>query len=88
MVSGYGNGNGGEDGDAMYLWDELPHFTWDNYFSGDQIFDYMGNLRFGALMMCPQDHLPSGILERHMSKKDGHCRKVKGCQVQQADCFS
>jgi hypothetical protein len=52
MVSGYGNGNGGEDDNAMYPWDELPHFTWNNSFSGDQIFDYMGNLRFGALLIC------------------------------------
>jgi hypothetical protein len=53
MVSGYGDSDGGEDNDTiMYLWDDLPHFTWDDYFSGDQIFDYMGNLGFDALMMC------------------------------------
>lgn len=40
---------------GMYLWDQLPHFTGDNYltiFVGDQIFDYMGNKGFGALMIC------------------------------------
>jgi hypothetical protein len=40
------------DDDRIYLWDELPHFTWDNFFSGDQIFDYMGNKGFGALITC------------------------------------
>jgi hypothetical protein len=38
MVHGYGNGYNGEDDsdDVRYLWNELPHFTWDNYFSGDK----------------------------------------------------
>jgi hypothetical protein len=59
--------NGGDD--RMCLWDEHPHCTWDNYFSGDQIFDHMGNLGFGALMTCRRDRLPSGIPEKYLSKK-------------------
>jgi hypothetical protein len=43
----------GDDDDTddhqIFLWDELPHFTWDNYFSGDQIFDYMGDKGFGHI---------------------------------------
>jgi hypothetical protein len=46
-----GDDDDSED-DRMCLWDELPHFPWDNFFSGDQIFDYMGNKGFGALMTC------------------------------------
>jgi hypothetical protein len=69
MMSGYGDGDGGKDDDAMYLWDELPHFIWDNYFSGDKSFDYMGNLRFGALMMCRQ--------ETHVKKKTDTAKRLK-----------
>jgi hypothetical protein len=69
MVRGYGVGDGGEDDQAHYLWDELPHFTWDNFFSGDQILDYIGLLGFGALMTCRRDRLPTGIPEKYLSKK-------------------
>ena len=31
-----------------------PHFTWDNYFSGDHIMDWLGENGFGATMMCRQ----------------------------------
>jgi hypothetical protein len=55
MVHGVdGHDNDGDD-NRMYLWDDLPPFTWDNFFSGDQIFDYMGILGFGVLMTCPRD---------------------------------
>jgi hypothetical protein len=69
MVRGYGDGDGGEDDKAQYLWDELPHFTWDNYFSGDKILNHIGLLGFGALMTCRRDRLPAGIPERYLSKK-------------------
>ena len=69
MVRGYGDGDEGEDDNAMYIWDELPHFTWDNYFSGDQIFNHLGLLGFGALMTCRRDRLPAGIPEKYLSKK-------------------
>jgi hypothetical protein len=39
---------------------------WITVFSGDQIFDYMGNLGFGALMTCRQDCLPTGIPEKYL----------------------
>jgi hypothetical protein len=69
MVRVDGDGDDVEDGEddkRMFLWDELPHFTWNNYFSGDQIFDYMGNLGFDALMMCRRDGLPSRIPEKYL----------------------
>jgi hypothetical protein len=68
-VNGDDDGDDHEEDGRMYLWDELPHFTWDNYFSGDQIFDYMGNKGFGALMTCRRDRLPSGIPDKYLSKK-------------------
>jgi hypothetical protein len=70
MVRGYGDDDcDSSDDTSMYLWDELPHFTMDNFFSGDQIFDHMGKLGFGALMTCRRDRLPTGIPDKHMSKK-------------------
>ncbi len=63
------HGVDGDDNDGDDLWDELPHFTWDNFFSGDQIFDYMGTLGFGALMTCQRDRLPSGVPADNMCKK-------------------
>ena len=51
MVRIHGDGKN-ESGNGMTLWNECPHFTWDKYVSGDQIFDYMGNQEFGALMTC------------------------------------
>jgi hypothetical protein len=68
MVYGYGDGVNDSD-NASYLWNELHHFTWDNYFSGNKIFDYMGSLGFGALMTCWRDHLSTGIPEKYLSKK-------------------
>ena len=68
MVDLCGNGEN-KIVNRMTLWNELPHFTWDNYFSGDQIFDFMGNEGFGALMTCRRDRLPSGIPEKYISKK-------------------
>jgi hypothetical protein len=41
----------------------------DNFFSGDQIFDYMGNQGFGTLMTCRRDRLPGGIPDTFLSKK-------------------
>jgi hypothetical protein len=54
----------------MTLCDELPHFIWDKYFSGDQIFDYMGIEGFDALMTCGRDRLPSGIPKKYLKKTD------------------
>ena len=51
----------GEEGDAKKLYMQKPHFTWDNYFSGDQIMDYAGEQGFGMTMTCRRDRLPKDV---------------------------
>ena len=46
-----------------------PHSTWDNYFSGDIIFDWLGRNGFGATMTCRRDRLPHGVPEGFLCKK-------------------
>ena len=38
-----------------------PHTTWDNYFSGDPIFDWCGANGFPTTITCRRDRLPSGV---------------------------
>jgi len=43
----------GETGDGRrQIYDSFPHSTWDNYFSGDPIMNWIGEEGFGATMMC------------------------------------
>ena len=39
---------------------EKPHSTWDNYFSGDEVLDYLGKNGFAATMTCQRNRLPNG----------------------------
>ena len=43
------------------IYDERPHVTMDNYFSGDKVLDWIGRKGFGATMTCRRDRLPSSI---------------------------
>ena len=38
-----------------------PHFTNDNYFSGDSIMNYLGENGFSAVMTCCRYRLPPNI---------------------------
>ena len=49
-----------EEGDGG-LFSELPHFTFDNYFSGDVIIQWLGENGFGGLFTCRRDRLPRGV---------------------------
>jgi len=40
---------------------ERPHFTWDNYFSGDAIMDYLRSKGFATTMTCRRDRLPQEV---------------------------
>jgi hypothetical protein len=40
---------------------EIPHSTWDNFFSGDDINDWIGQNGFGVTMTCRRDRLPRGV---------------------------
>jgi hypothetical protein len=51
------------------LWTSKPHFTFDNFFSGDRVMDWLGEEGFGALTTCRRDRLPKGIPEKYMAKK-------------------
>ena len=48
---------------------EKPHFTWDNYFSGDAIIDYACEEGFGLTMTCRRDRLPKGIKNNYLCKE-------------------
>jgi hypothetical protein len=43
-----------------------PHSTWDNFFSGDQIFDWLGKRGFAATMTCRRDRLPSKVPKEYL----------------------
>jgi hypothetical protein len=51
------------------IWRSMPHMTWDNYFSGCNILNYLGGLGFGATMTCRRDRLPKEIPEANLHKK-------------------
>jgi hypothetical protein len=46
-----------------------PHTTWDNYFSGCKILDWLGERGFGATMTCRRDRLPSAVPSHYLHKK-------------------
>lgn len=49
-----------EPGDGK-IFREKPHMTFDNFFSGDEIMDHIGQLGFAATMTCRRDRLPTGV---------------------------
>jgi hypothetical protein len=52
----------GEEADGRrQIFTEKPHSTWDNFFSGDDINDWIGQNGFGVTMTCRRDRLPRGV---------------------------
>jgi hypothetical protein len=51
------------------IFPSYPHFTWDNYFSGDEIMNWFGENGFGATMTCRRDRLPNGVKGEYMQKE-------------------
>jgi len=51
------------------IYEQKPHITMDNYFSGDKVLDWIGNKGFGATMTCRRDRLPSGIPSKYLHKQ-------------------
>ena len=45
-----------------------PHFTFDIYFSGDLIMNYLGNYGYGDVMTCLWDCLTSNIPPQYFHK--------------------
>ena len=54
----------GEEGDKRKIFREHLHSTWENYFSGEQIMNWLGGNEFGSTMTCRRDRLP-GEIEGH-----------------------
>jgi hypothetical protein len=43
------------------IFSEKPRSTWDNFFSSDDINDWIGENGFGVMMTCRRDRLPRGV---------------------------
>ena len=50
------------------MFGEKPHTTWDNYFSGDIVMDWLVHNGFGATMTFRRDRLPSGVPNQYLHK--------------------
>eukprot|EP00957_Ditylum_brightwellii_P090039 6857219-Ditylum_brightwellii.AAC.2 len=46
-----------------------PGITFDNYFSGNNIFDYAGQKGFGLCTTVRRNRLPKGVPAQYMHKK-------------------
>jgi hypothetical protein len=51
------------------IFSKKPHFTWDNFFSGDVIFDYAAENGWGLTMTCQRDRFPKGIEHKYLHKE-------------------
>ena len=51
----------GESDGRRQIFMEKPHSTWDNFFSGDDINNWIGLNGFGTTMTCRRDRLPKGL---------------------------
>ncbi|CAJ1953548.1 unnamed protein product [Cylindrotheca closterium] len=59
-----------EDGDGK-IFREKPHITLDNFFSGDETLDHLGELGFAATMTSRRDRLPAGVPKHHFHHEKG-----------------
>ena len=59
----------GSDSRGPHIFRQKPHCTWDNYFSGDAILDWLGDNGFGATMTCRRDRLPKDVKGEFLHKK-------------------
>ena len=67
----------GWEGDERKTFCEHPHSTWENYFSGDQIMNWLGGNGFGSTMTCRRDRLPGEIEGHYLHKKTDSSDKKK-----------
>ena len=49
---------------------EHPHSTWDNYFNGYQIINWLVGNGFGAMMPCSRGRLPGDIEGKYLHTKN------------------
>ena len=64
MIEGFDGRNGIDK-----IFSVPPHSTWDNYFSGDDIMNWMGRNGFSAITTCRRDRLPKGVPGHYWHKK-------------------
>lgn len=60
---------GAEEGNVKKIFRLHPHSTWDNYFCGDNIMNWIGQNGFGTTMTIRRDCLPKAILGKYLHKK-------------------
>ena len=68
-IAGYGKVKVRRKGRERKIFKAFPHSTWDNFFSGDRVMDWLGSKGFGATMTCRQDRLPSDVPGHYLHKK-------------------
>ena len=54
-----------EDRSTKILFRAKPHTTWDNYFSGDLVMEWLEQNGFRATT-CQRDRLPSGVPNQYL----------------------
>ena len=69
-----------QGGDQKKIFQSSPHITWDNYFSGEEVFHYAGEKGFGLTMTTRRDRLAKGVKSEYMHKKKQTL--IKGVNVQ------
>jgi hypothetical protein len=52
------------------LWQEPPHFTMDNFFNQDVLFDYLGARGYGGMGTVARNYLPKGIESKYFHKEE------------------
>eukprot|EP00957_Ditylum_brightwellii_P166559 12678488-Ditylum_brightwellii.AAC.1 len=60
---------GDGDKNVYKIFTKQPVITWDNYFSGNTIFDYARIKGFGLLMTMRRDMLLKGVPPQYLHKK-------------------
>ena len=72
----------GREGNEKKIFAMAPHLTWDNYFSGVEVFHYTGQKGFGLTMTCRRNRLPKGIEVEfmHKGKTDKIATRIKAAR--------
>ena len=65
------------------------HITADNHFSGDKVFEWIGEKGYGCTMTCRRDRLPAEIPSYNLHKKQtDSSKKCKVARFFSATCCS
>ena len=64
------------------IFEQKPHFTFDNHFSGDEIMEYAAAEGFGLTMTCRRDRLPGGIPDHyfHQGKTNVQSKRTRAAR--------